>query len=61
MPDDVRKKGEDGLGQFRPALFVCKAPYQSMIKRRTEDPLFFSGEANSCLVMILGFKEIGDN
>ena len=31
LPDDVRRKGEDRLGQFGPALFACKAPYQSTI------------------------------
>ena len=25
LPDDVRRKGEDGLCQFGPGLFACKA------------------------------------
>ena len=34
MPDDVRRKGEDGLGQFGPALFACKAlPFVSCKKK----------------------------
>ena len=31
LPVEMRRKGEDGLGQFGPALFACKAPYQSTI------------------------------
>ena len=38
----MRRKGEDGLGKFGPALFACKAPYQSTILRRTEDLLLNS-------------------
>ena len=36
----MRRKGEDGLGQFNLAQFACKAPYQSMILRRHADSLF---------------------
>ena len=34
MPVDMRRKGEDGLGQFGPALFACKAlPFVSCKKK----------------------------
>ena len=34
LPVDMRRKGEDGLGQFGPALFACKAlPFVSCKKK----------------------------
>ena len=43
MPDDVRKKGEDGLGQFGPALFAWKAlPFVSY-KKKMPMPHYISG------------------
>ena len=36
----MRRKGEDGLGQFNLALFACKAPYQLTILRSHADSPF---------------------
>ena len=43
------------MGQFGPALFACKAPYQSTIYRRTEDLLLFEISFQN-LYHDLGFK-----
>ena len=39
MPVDMRRQGEDGLGQFGPALFACRAPYHLDCARKNADAL----------------------
>ena len=53
MPVDMRRKGEDGLGQFGPALFACKAlPFVSC-KKKCRCPI------GSFLVAVKEFQPVG--
>jgi len=39
LPDDVRRKGEDGFGQFAQALFACNNNYHLDRVRKNADAL----------------------
>ena len=61
LPVDMRRKGEDGLGQFGPALFACKAlPFVSC-KKKMPMPHCFNFDdlewfKNSCVLWEICMK-----
>ena len=47
LPDDVRRKGEDGLGLFGLSKFACKAPTNRQFKEALQIPYFVLKESKS--------------